>query len=244
LCPACTLFLGSRLHLSPRQARPWHCNSQASWPKAGWPDGEGSFEMWQQNERPRHQFDFKECSMRSAGNGTAHLDALAWPCLPPVRGCLQTARAAFANVVGPDPCNTTRLCRARGDASGGLVRQTYSRRPCGKRQHAVFDAGSPYARPKKFGQNRWMSIADQAADCEAYASEFHVALRTERKQVVNSSHPCGNLQRVRDLLVPVPFAESDMQEILQQTLQIWRVWTLVEEKLLMLLAHPATDLQA
>jgi sugar lactone lactonase YvrE len=26
--------------------------------------------MWQQNERPRHQFDFKECSMRSAGNGT------------------------------------------------------------------------------------------------------------------------------------------------------------------------------
>ena len=108
----------------------------------------------------------------------------------------------------------------------------------------MFDAGSPYARPKKFGQNRWMSIADQAADCEAYASEFHVALRTERKQVVNSSHPCGNLQPVRDLLVPVLFAEGELQKILQQILQIWRVWTLVEEKLLMLLAHPATDLQA
>ena len=97
---------------------------------------------------------------------------------------------------------------------------------------------------KKFGQNRWMSIADQAADCEAHASEFHVALRTERKQVVNSLHPCGNLQLVRDLLVPVLFAEGELQKILQQILQIWRVWTLVKEKLLMLLAHPATDLQA
>ena len=71
-----------------------------------------------------------------------------------------------------------------------------------------------------------------------------MCLPGRKNQVVNSSRPCGNLQLVRDLLVPVPFAEGDMQEILQQILQIWRVWTLVEEKLLMLLAHPGTDLQA
>ena len=182
--------------------------------------------------------------MRSAGNGTLQRHVV-------LQGSGPTTLAKAALAVCMQPRTGGRhgqgcasKCAARGDASGGLVRQTYSRRPCGKRQHAVFDAGSPYARPKKFGQNRWMSVADQAADCEAHASEFHVALRTERKQVVNSSHPCGNLQPVRDLLVLVLFAEGELQKILQQILQIWRVWTLVEEKLLMLLAHPATDLQA